>query len=149
MLVPLLTFPYLARVFLRYQASELNRSYFQNWERAQIVLGAALFLVLAFGTVPNRLTLLLALLMLAIVLLMHFFLTPEITRLGRAIDFVSPGTPSPDRARFWTFHGAYSAGELVKLGLEMVLAVVLVRRRGKRAEQVAEDVQTGDLSRVS
>jgi hypothetical protein len=80
----------LARAFLRYQASELNRSYFDNWG-AQIVLGAVLFLVLLFGSPPNRLMLLLTMLMLALVLLMHFYLTPEITRLGRVIDFVAPG----------------------------------------------------------
>src|SRR5258708_27587450 len=129
----------LARVFLRYQAAELNRAYFDNWERAQIVLGAVLFLVLLFGSPPNRLMLLLTLLMLELVLVMHFYLTPEITRLGRVIDFVSPGTPSPDRARFWTFHGAYSACELVKFGLGTVLAVLLVggRRGGRMSSQAA------------
>ncbi len=112
------------------------------------MLGATLFLVLLCGTVPNRLMMLLTVLMLGIVLLMHFFRTPEITRLGRAIDFVSPGTPSPDRARFWTFHGAYSASELIKLGLGILLAVVLVRRRGKRTEQVVDNAAQ-NLSRVS
>ena len=126
----------MARVFLRYQASELNRAYFDNWERAQIVLGVVLFLVLLFGSPPNRLMLLLTLLMLGIVLVMHFYLTPEITRLGRTIDFVSPGTPSAERSRFWTFHGAYSTCELVKFGLGTVLAVLLVRRR-RRGEVVA------------
>ncbi len=125
-----------ARVFLRYQASELNRAYFDNWERAQIVLGVVLFLVLLFGSPPNRLMLLLTLLMLGIVLVMHFYLTPEITRLGRTIDFVSPGTPSLERSRFWTFHGAYSACELVKFGLVTVLAVLLVRRK-RRGEVMA------------
>jgi len=129
----------LARVFLRYQASELNRAYFDNWERAQIVLGLVLFLVLLFGTPPNRLMLLFTLLMLGIVVAMHFYLTPEITRLGRIIDFVAPGTPSPDRSRFWKFHGAYSACELIKFGLGTVLAVLLVRRRrkGEVASQAA------------
>jgi hypothetical protein len=126
-----------ARTFLRYQASELNRSYFDNWERAQIVLDAVLFLVLLFGSAPNRLMLLFTLLMLGLVLLMHFYLTPEITRLGRVIDFVAPGTPSPDRTRFWTFHGAYSACELLKFGLGTVLAVLLVRRR-RRSEVVVD-----------
>src|SRR5689334_13835082 len=97
--------------------------------RAQIVLGVVLFLVLLFGSLPNRLMLLLTLLMLGIVLVMHFYLTPEITRLGRTIDFVSPGTPLAERSRFWTFHGVYSACELVKFGLGTVLAVLLVRRR--------------------
>jgi len=64
---------------------------------------------------------------------MHFFLTPEITRLGRAIDFVPPGTSSADRTRFWTLHGAYSGSELVKLGLGLVLEVLLVRRRNRPA----------------
>jgi len=131
----------LARAFLRYQASELNRSYFDNWERAQIVLGAVLFLVLLFGSPPNRLMLLLTLLMVSLVLVMHFYLTPEITRLGRAIDFVSPGTPSPDRTRFWTFHGAYSACELAKFGLGTVLAVLLVRRRRRREVVVGPEGQ--------
>ena len=132
----------LARAFLRYQASELNRSYFDNWERTQIALGVVLFLVLLFGSPPNRLMLLLTLLMLALVLVMHFYLTPEITRLGRVIDFVSPGTPSPDRARFWTFHGAYSACELVKFGLGTVLAVLLVRRRRRRELVVGQEGQS-------
>lgn len=121
-----------ARVFLRYQVSEQNRWYFESWERTQIMLGTALFLVLVFGTVPNRLTLLITLLMLAMVLLMHYFLTPEITRLGRAADFA----PAADRTRFWTFHGMYSAGELVKLGLGIVLGVRLLRR-AKRMQAVA------------
>jgi len=136
----------LARAFLRFQASELNRLYFDNWERAQIVLGVVLFLVLLFGSPPNRLMLLLTLLMLALVLVMHFYLTPEITRLGRVIDFVSPGTPSPHRTRFWTFHGAYSACELVKFGLGTVLAVLLVRRRRRNelvVDQAGQPVSPG------
>src|SRR5690348_2837187 len=120
-----------ARVFLRYQVSEQNRWYFQTWERVQVALGAVLFLVLLFGAVPNRVTLLITLLMLAMVLLMHFFLTPEITRLGRAADFA----PAADRTRFWTFHGMYSAGELIKLGLGIVLAARLLRR-AKKGQQV-------------
>jgi hypothetical protein len=126
------------RVFLRYQVSEQNRWYFDMWERAQIGLGIVLFLALLFGTVPDRVLLLLTLGMLAIVLLMHFFLTPEIVRLGRAIDFVPPGAPSGDRTRFWTFHGAYSASELVKLAVGLALAVLLVRRKSK-AEPAASD----------
>src|SRR6266852_6826658 len=79
----------LARAVLRYQASELNRSYFDNWERAHIVLGALLFLVLLFGSPPNRLMLLLTLLMLGLVLVMHSYLTPDITRLARTVALVS------------------------------------------------------------
>jgi hypothetical protein len=118
-----------ARAFLRYQVSEQNRWYFETWECQQIALGAVLFLVLLFGAAADRVTLLLVLLMLAMVLAMRFFLTPEIIRLGRAIDFAAPGRPEPNRTRFWEFHGAYSAGELLKLGLAIVLAARLTLRR--------------------
>ena len=128
-----------ARAFLRYQVSEQNRWYFENWERIQIVLGVLLLLVLLFGSVPDRFALWLTVLMLVAVLAMHFFLTPEITRLGRSIDFTPRGTPSAERTRFWTFHGAYSATELVKLGLGVALAARLLRRK-KRREIIGNDI---------
>jgi|SRR2546426_6292824 len=128
-----------ARAFLRYQVSEQNRWYFENWERIQIGLGLLLLLVLLFGSVPDRFAVWLTVLMLAAVLAMHFFLTPEITRLGRSIDFTPQGTPSSERARFWNFHGAYSGAELVKLGLGVALAARLLRRK-KRLEIAGSDV---------
>jgi hypothetical protein len=141
--------PDAARAFLRYQVAEQNRSYFETWERIQIGLGVALLFVLLFGSVPDKLLLLLTLLMLAIVLVMRFFLTPEITQLGRAIDFVAPGTPSGDRTRFWTFHGAYSASELVKLGLGIVLVVLMVRRRKRSHSAEIDTVDKSDHSHIN
>jgi hypothetical protein len=118
-----------ARMLLRHQVAEQNRWYFEGWEQVQIVLGVAVFLVLLFGAVADRWMLFFTLLMLSLVLIAHFALTPEITRLGRAIDFVPPAASSPDRVRFWLLHGSYSAIELIKLGGGIVLAVLLVRRR--------------------
>jgi hypothetical protein len=127
-----------ARAFLRYHVSEQNRWYFETWERVQLGLGLALLLVLLFGTTPDKLMLVLALLMLAIIIVMHFFLTPTITALGRAIDFIPPGTPSLERSRFWTFHGAYSGSELLKLGIGIALAVRLLRRRQRSSSTLSE-----------
>ena len=121
-----------ARAFLRYQVAEQNRWYFENWERMQIALGLVLLLVQLFGSVPDRVALVLTLIMLATVLVMHFFLTPEITRLGRSIDFTPQGTPSSERALFWNFHGAYSGTELAKVGLGIALAARLLRRKKRR-----------------
>jgi hypothetical protein len=135
----------LARILLRHQVAEQNRWYFETWEQVQIALGAALLLVLLFGAIADRWMLFFTLLMLSIVLIAHFFLTPEITRLGRAIDFVPSGTSSSDRTRFWTFHGAYSASELIKLGIGIVLAVLLLRRRKTpQAASVGETVVAGE-----
>jgi hypothetical protein len=136
-----------ARVLLRHQVAEQNRWYFETWERAQIALGVALFLVLLFGAAADRWMLFFTLLMLSLVLIAHFLLTPEITRLGRAIDFVPPGTTSDDRARFWLLHGSYSASELIKLGAGIVLAVLLVRRRrSPQAVSVSEAIVASDLT---
>jgi hypothetical protein len=137
-----------ARVLLRHQVGEQNRWYFETWEQVQMGLGVALFLVLLFGAVADRWMLFFTLLMLSLVLIAHFFLTPEITRLGRSIDFVPPGASSPDRARFWLLHGSYSASELIKLGAGIVLAVMLVRRRrSRRAASVSEAIVASDLTK--
>lgn len=137
-----------ARAFLRYQVAEQNRWYFETWECVQIGLGLALFFVLLFGSVHNKVYLLLTLVMLAIVLVMRFFLTPEITQLGRVIDFVAPGVPAADRTRFWTFHGAYSASELAKIGLGIVLVVLLIRRRNRSHSAEIDAVDKSDHSHV-
>ena len=134
-----------ARILLRHQVAEQNRWYFETWEQVQIALGAALFLVLLFGAVADRWMLFFTLLMLSIVLVAHFFLTPGITRLGRTIDFAPPGTSSGDRTRFWILHGAYSASELIKLGVGIVLAVLLLRRRrSPEAASAGETVVAGE-----
>jgi hypothetical protein len=117
-----------ARMLLRHQVAEQNRWYFQTWEQVQIALAIILVLVL-FAAGRNRWMLTVTCIMLGSVLVMHFFLTPEITRLGRVIDFVPPDAASSDRARFWTLHGTYSGMELIKLGLGLLLAVLIIRRR--------------------
>jgi hypothetical protein len=137
-----------ARMLLRHQVAEQNRWYFETWEQAQMGLAVALFLVLLFGAVADRWMLFFTLLMLSLVLIAHFALTPEITRLGRAIDFVPPGDSSPERARFWLLHGSYSASELIKLGAGIVLAVLLVRRRrSPQAVSVSEPMVASDLTK--
>jgi len=113
-----------ARTFLRYQVSEQNRWYFETWEKAQLALGAAfLAVVIAWGGLRERWMVgALALAMLALVLVERFYLTPEIIRLGRLIDFVPQAASSPERDTFWKFHNAYSSVELVKLAIGFFLS---------------------------
>src|SRR6266581_2715060 len=111
--------PVAARAFLRYQVSEQNRWYFETWEKIQLALGVAL---LAAAFRHGRMFPILAALMFALLLAERFYLTPEIIRLGRLIDFVPPAAPSPERATFWRFHGVYSAVELLKLALGFLLS---------------------------
>jgi hypothetical protein len=109
-----------ARTFLRYQVSEQNRWYFETWEKIQLALGLAL---LAVTSRQDRASLALAAVMFALLMAQRFWITPEIVRIGRLIDF---NPQSPERQTFWMFHNAYSGIELAKLALEFVLSGRLV-----------------------
>ena len=112
-----------ARTFLRYQVSEQNRWYFETWEKIQLALGLALFAtLLRQGKFPA----LTVGAMFALLLVERFYLTPEIVRLGRMIDFVPQAASSEERDLFWRFHGAYSAVELLKLALGLLLSSRLI-----------------------
>ena len=131
--------PVPARVLLRYEASEVNRLFFENWETVQLLLGLMLFLVLLFGSKPGKFPLFCALAMLAIVAAERFAMTPAIIRLGRAIDFVPTGAESGERSQFWALHSAYSITELVKIGIGLALAVKLFlwsRRKSREPGQI-------------
>lgn len=122
-----------AGVFLRHHAGEQNRWYFEQWERVQFGVALALFLALLFGASPNKYALMLCAGMVFLVIAERFLLTPEITRLGRIVDLIPPDAPSPDRDRFWTLHGLYSAVDLSKAGLGLWLAgTILIRGRKDR-----------------
>jgi hypothetical protein len=124
-----------ARMLLRYQAAEQNRSYFETWGIVEIVIGLVLLLTLLFGSAEKKFTLLLALLMLLIAVLQRFVLTPEIVILGRIIDFVPATQPSPERSSFWVMHATYSSVEVLKWGLAFVLTAKLLFRRKRRVEE--------------
>jgi hypothetical protein len=112
-----------ARTFLRYQVSEQNRWYFDTWEKTQLALGIAL---LAVTMRQGRISASLAAVMFALLLAERFYITPEIVRLGRLIDFIPRAASSQERDIFWRFHGAYSGVELLKLALGFFLSGRLI-----------------------
>jgi hypothetical protein len=131
--------PAAARVLLRHQVSEQNRWYFETWGLIETAIGAALLLILLFGSTEKNFTLLLALLMLLIAILQRFALTPWMVVLGRIIDWVPIDQPSPERSRFWMLHNAFVGLELLKWALGLVLtAKLLFRGRRRGADQDAE-----------
>jgi hypothetical protein len=110
------------RLLLRYQASELNRFYFERWELAQIGLGLALAaLFFRCRRVPRWLAWSCVLLT-VLTMTQHWLITPEVVRLGRIIDFIT--TPAPERERFWALHTIYSSLEVFRL---LLLAAVTIR----------------------
>ena len=106
------------RDLLRYLSSELNRLYFQGWNVMQLALGAAAFWLV--GREPSIRRGLLV--MIAIVVLMLAYLTPQIVTLGRSLDFVPRDPAPPGMQKFWILHAAYTSLEMLKLVVGLLVA---------------------------
>lgn len=108
------------REILRRNAAEENNAIFQDWERAEFVIGALLIALLAVER-AGAIDLTLAGAMLVIVAVQDLALSPRIAALGRLIPSMSPGNPAI--AHFWTMHGLYSGSEILKLLIGFALAI--------------------------
>lgn len=126
-----------ARQLLRYLAGEQNRRYFETWELAQLIIGAALTAFLLLG-VEKRLLAGLAGAMLILTLFQHLKITPELLWLGRSIDFLPSAAESHARDQFWRLHGIYSAIEVVKMLTAVAIAGFLFPMRRRRLRQRVE-----------
>lgn len=114
------------RTILRRNAAEENNWIFLNWERLEFAIGGTLLLLLLFGDRPQMSMLALCLVLLAIVAVEHFLLTPRITGLGRIVDNL-PAT-DPESRRFWVLHGFYAGLDIVKMLVGLGFAARLVIR---------------------
>ena len=137
--------PGAARVLLRHQVSEQNRWYFETWGTIEIGIGAALLLILLFGSTEKNFTLLLALLMLLIAVVQRLALTPMMVALGRVIDWVPIDQPSAERSRFWMLHNAFVGLDLLNWVLGFFLTARLIfRSRRRSVDQDAELLEPRD-----
>ena len=127
-----------ARMLFRWEAGEQNRWLFEVWETAQVALAIAVFFVLLFGSTETKYSLALSLLMLVVVILQRFLLTPMMTSLGRLIDFVPPGTRSPERIKFGVLHMGYVGMEIAKVLLGLLLAIKLMMRTRRKSGQAGD-----------
>lgn len=115
-----------ARITLRYVSSEMNRLYFVVWGWIELVI-AVLVLALAMESVRRmKFTIVFSLMLLAVAV-MVFYITPEITQVGRALDYVPRDPKPPELAHFGMLHGLYSVLDLLKLVLGFWMAAALVR----------------------
>jgi len=111
-------------------ASELNRVFFERWNRTQLVLGTVTVL-LALRIRAGRTVTALLLSTLVLVALLHLLAEPRIVELGRQLDF-APRVPSPaGLAEFQQLHGIYFGMEALRLLLlGIATAMILVRKPG-------------------
>ncbi|MFN7934387.1 MAG: hypothetical protein U0R19_13740 [Bryobacteraceae bacterium] len=132
------------RQLLRYLASELNRYFFDWYGIAQIWLAVILLLNLLFATNGNKLVMALAGVLLALVVVERTILFPEITYLGRLMDFTPLDLDSPVRSRFWSFHRYFSGLEVLKIILLLAVSgKMLIRRELRRRAKGAAGLEVG------
>jgi len=114
-----------AREFMRYVSSELNRLFFVGWGIVQTAMGA-LLLWLVWRSDSRRVRLgALAMFVLAVILTAG--LTPPIVSVGRALDFVPRDPRPPELTTFGLIHAAYTLVDFAKLGLSLLVAFWIQR----------------------
>ncbi len=117
------------RMAVRHTASEINRSLFKGYGVLQIGFGIILF-VLAWRQNPRHtLDIELTAAMLVLALILSVAITPEVTSVGRSIDFLPRNPPPPIMPRFWMLHGLFTSLDGVKLLAGIGLLVRWIFRR--------------------
>jgi hypothetical protein len=115
-----------AREVLRYEASELNRLYFDRWGYAQVLL-ALIAVALAWnGGRRIRAGILVAA---VIAVGLQFYVVPETIRIGRMIDFQPRQLASARHAVFWRLHRAYTSLDMLKFLTIAGCGIALLRER--------------------
>ena len=111
-----------ARELLRYLSSELNRLYFQYWNLAQVAIGIlTLWLVVKVWGASKAKWAIVS--MLAVVLLMTAWITPQMLSVGRRLDFIPRDPMPPDLRTFGLLHAAYTLMDVIVL----ILGVLAIR----------------------
>jgi len=127
------------RALLNYQAAEVNRSTVRQWELAQLALGVIILVLLALSVSGVRYPAVLCLLMVLTVAFLHWFMTPQIERLGRVTDFLPVQQISVERDRLRSLETGYRTAEAIKILLGLVAAGGLIRRRHRSQREVEPD----------
>jgi hypothetical protein len=115
-------------------STELNRVFFEAWNRTQLVLGG-LAVLLAVGARARRLPVVLLTVATVLVAVTHWGLEPKIVELGRALDFTPRVPPPPVLDEFQRYHGAYFLAETLRLGLVGIAALVVLTRAVRSADR--------------
>jgi hypothetical protein len=119
---------------LRYTASEQIRWYYGKWETIQLVGGGAFLLIMLFGSREDYFILLGLLVLVGIVILQKFLITPELTALGRMTDFPQ-NFQAPEANRYGVVRTAHWGVEAAKWALMLFLTgqMVFSRKRSGRS----------------
>jgi hypothetical protein len=115
------------RLALRYQASEVNRLFFEGWGMLQPPL-ALLVMLLAWRSGNSRLIVAVTAVMLLITDFLQLYVVPETVRLGRLLDIVPREPAPPEAAPFWRLHHTYTGLDMLKFVLGLTVFGAQLKR---------------------
>ena len=116
----------------------------ENWESVQLLAGMGFFFFLLFGTHQGKLPLGMGLLLVGIVALERFLLTPEVLSLGRAAGFASGSALSAEDMRRMVLSSTHQGFEITKWIVQAALAAVMIVRRAHRSGGAGDQFQVVD-----
>lgn len=133
------------RLLLHHFAGEQNRSLFEAWEYLQIVLGMIAAGVVYLATERRPLPMIFCGLMMALLLVQAFAITPELTYRGRQTDFPHAaedpavrGLPENDNG-VGTLNALYAVTEVAKVVTGAILASYLFSYRSRKRKRIEDD----------
>jgi len=119
------------RECLRYLASELNRTFFLQWNVVQLVLGGSVVWLCWQREVQPRPRVPALSALFSVVLLLGV-VTPIVIRVGRSLDFVPRDPAPPQLSTFQLSHVAYTLVDVLKVLCVGVATVWLLRAEPAR-----------------
>jgi hypothetical protein len=138
----------IARMMLRYEASELNRFMAQVWGVIQLGLGAALIITSVLTQHRSRFIIIASTVMVIFVVYQMFVIQPSLNALGRSFDFLPPGAAPRDREAFATQTIWFNTLEVLKVLFGLVLSGrLLFDRYNWKDKLVPQGRHRGDMRR--
>jgi hypothetical protein len=120
------------RLVLRYQASEVNRLFFEGWGMLQPPL-AVVVMLLAWRSGSGRWIVAATAMMLLITMFLQIYVVPETVRLGRILDFLPREPPPPEATPFWSLHHTYTGLDMLKFVMGLGVAFLAVKQASTQA----------------
>ncbi len=116
----------IARLLLRYEASELNRFFLEVWGVAQIGIGLAVLSAAVFTAHRSKFIMYATGAMILIALFQVGYIVPSMAAIGRSFDFLPPAAAPREREIYASYHVMYSTAEILKLILGFLLSARLL-----------------------
>jgi hypothetical protein len=116
----------------------------ENWESVQLIIGVGFFLFLLLGTREGKLPLGMALLLVGMVVLERFLLTPEVLSLERVADFTPGRHASAESMRRLALSLTQEGFEIAIWTVQAALAAVMIVPRHRRSGDAGDQFYVVD-----